>query len=403
MGVFQAGKHRLPLNRTYVMGILNVTPDSFSDGGRYLDPDAAVARALEMQAQGADIIDIGGQSTRPGYEAILPQEEWARISQVLPAVVQATGLPVSVDTFYPWVAQRALEAGASFLNDVKGFGPEMLQVAAGSQCGCVVMDPGTTGGDICVRVREFFLDRLQQARAMGIDPARLCFDPGIGFGKTMEENLELLAGVDRTKVEGCAFLMAASRKRVTGMVCGNPPFEERLPATLAAHTAAVLGGADILRVHDVKEAVQAARMADALMLHRRAPSITIEERGVPVDTIHIKGLRLFAYHGVNPEEKRDGQNFILDITLKSDLAQARHSDALEDTVNYAAVVKAVRKAFTATSYDLIERAAQAVCDAVLEGFAKVEEVTVLLKKPEAPVNAEFDYMAVEVTQRRKEA
>ena len=272
MGFFQAGEHRLPLNRTYVMGILNVTPDSFSDGGRYLDPDAAVARALEMQAQGADIIDIGGQSTRPGYEAIPPQEAWARISQVLPAVVQATGLPVSVDTFYPWVAQRALEAGASILNDVKGFGPEMLQVAAGSQCGCVVMDPGTTGGDICARVREFFLDRLQQARALGIDPARLCFDPGIGFGKTMEENLELLAGVDRTKVEGCAFLMAASRKRVTGMVCGNPPFEERLPATLAAHTAAVLGGADILRVHDVKEAVQAARMADALMLHRRAPS-----------------------------------------------------------------------------------------------------------------------------------
>ena len=122
-----------------------------------------------------------------------------------------------------------------------------------------------------------------------------------------------------------------------------------------------------------------------------------------MDTIHIKGLRLFAYHGVNPEEKRDGQNFILDITLKSDLSQARHSDALEDTVNYAAVVKAVRKAFTATSYDLIERAAQVVCDAVLEGFTKVEEVTVLLKKPEAPVNAEFDYMAVEVTQRRKEA
>lgn len=403
MGFFQAGKHCLPLNRTYCMGILNVTPDSFSDGGRYLDPDAAVAHALEMQAQGADIIDIGGQSTRPGYEPIPPEEEWARISQVLPAVVRATGLPVSVDTFYPWVAQRALEAGASILNDVKGFGPEMLQVAAGSQCGCVVMDPGTTGGGICARVREFFLDRLRQARALGIDPARLCFDPGIGFGKTMEENLDLLAGVDRTKVEGCAFLMAASRKRVTGIVCGNPPFAERLPATLAAHTAAVLGGADILRVHDVKEAVQAAAMADALALRRWTQSAAGEEQEVPADTIHIKGLRLFAYHGVNPEEKRDGQNFLLDITLKSGLSQARHTDALEDTVNYAAVVQAVQEAFTAASFDLIERAAQAVCDAVLDGFSKVEEVTVLLKKPEATVSAEFDYMAVEVTQRRKEA
>ena len=122
-----------------------------------------------------------------------------------------------------------------------------------------------------------------------------------------------------------------------------------------------------------------------------------------MDTIHIKGLRLFAYHGVNPEEKRDGQTFVLDLRLGADLSQARRSDRLEDTVNYAAVVKAVRAAFTAQNVDLIERAAQAVCDAVLEGFPQVEEVSLLLQKPEAPVSAEFDYMAVEITQRREEA
>ena len=122
-----------------------------------------------------------------------------------------------------------------------------------------------------------------------------------------------------------------------------------------------------------------------------------------MDTIHIKGLRLFAYHGVNPEEKRDGQTFVLDLRLGADLSQARRSDRLEDTVNYAAVVKAVRAALTAQSVDLIERAAQAVCDAVLEGFPQVEEVSLLLQKPEAPVSAEFDYMAVEITQRREEA
>lgn len=262
--VFQAGEFSLPLDRTYVMGILNVTPDSFSDGGEYLDPAAALERALEMKAEGADLIDVGGQSTRPGYTAISPEEEWERIRDVLPALVKKTGLPISVDTFYPWVAQRALEAGASILNDVTGFGPEMLAVAAGSRCGCVVMDPGTTGGDICARVRGFFLDRLEAAQRAGIARERLCFDPGVGFGKTVEENLDLIAHVERTKVEGCAFLMAASRKRVTGAFCGNPPFEERLPATLAAHTASILGGADLVRVHDVKEAVQAARMADAL-------------------------------------------------------------------------------------------------------------------------------------------
>lgn len=121
-----------------------------------------------------------------------------------------------------------------------------------------------------------------------------------------------------------------------------------------------------------------------------------------MDTIHIQGLRLFAYHGVNPEEKRDGQNFLLDITLSADLSRARRSDCLADTVNYAAVVKAARAAFIAQSFDLIERAAQAVCDAILEAFPLVEAVTVLLKKPEAPVSAEFDYMAVEITQQRKE-
>lgn len=262
--VFQAGRFSLPLNRVYVMGIVNVTPDSFSDGGKYLDPAQAVARARELAQEGADILDIGGQSTRPGFSPISPEEEWARIAQVVPAVVEETGLPVSVDTFYPWVAQRALEAGASILNDVTGFGSSMLQVAAGSSCGCVVMDPGGEGGDVFARTKGFFLDRLQAAQEWGIAPQRLCFDPGIGFGKTLEENLALIAHVERVKVEGCAFLMAASRKRVTGAFCGNPPFEERLPATLAAHTAAVLGGADLVRVHDVKEAVQAARMAEAL-------------------------------------------------------------------------------------------------------------------------------------------
>lgn len=267
---FQGGENIFPLDRTYIMGILNVTPDSFSDGGKYLDLQAAVDRAVSMAREGADIIDIGGQSTRPGYEAISPQEEWERIKEVLPAVVRETGLPVSVDTFYPWVAQRALEAGASILNDVSGFGEEMLRVAAGSQCGCIVMHPGGGEGEVFHRVKSFFLSRLQAAQQLGISPERLCFDPGVGFGKTMEENMALIAHAGRVKVEGCALLMAASRKRVTGAPCGNPPFEERLPATIAAHTAAVLDGADMLRVHDVKEAVQAARMADALKACGRA-------------------------------------------------------------------------------------------------------------------------------------
>lgn len=263
--VFQVREKVFPLTRTYVMGILNVTPDSFSDGGRYFDSDAAVRRAMEMQSDGADILDIGGQSTRPGYTPISPEEEWARIEKVIPAVVRETGLAVSVDTFYPQVAVRALEAGAHIINDVSGFGDAMMAAVADSGCGCVVMHPcGSRGGEICGEVRAFFEERRLAAGRFGIVPSHLCFDPGVGFGKTYEENLRLIARVGETRLPGCAFLMAASRKRVIGEPCGNPPFEERLAGTLAAHTVSILGGADMVRVHDVREAVQAAGMADAL-------------------------------------------------------------------------------------------------------------------------------------------
>ena len=220
--------------------------------------------AIAAYAPQTKFSEIGWADYEIRIEAVPSGEEEQRIREVLPAVVKGTGLPVSVDTFYPQVAWRALEAGACILNDVSGFGEEMLQVAAGSRCGCVVMDPGGGEGEVLRRVKGFFLSRLQAAEALGISRERLCFDPGVGFGKTMEDNLALIARAGAVKVEGCALLMAASRKRVTGFPCGNPPFQQRLPATLAAHTAAVLAGADMLRVHDVKEAVQAARMADAL-------------------------------------------------------------------------------------------------------------------------------------------
>lgn len=262
--VFAARGRVFPLTRPYIMGILNVTPDSFSDGGRYLDPAAALAHAKDLQAQGADILDIGGQSTRPGHTPIPPEEEWERLQAVLPAILREVRVPVSIDTFYPWVAEKALEAGVHIINDVSGFPDEMLEAVADSGCGCVVMCPTGQAADIHAHVKGFFEDRLAAAARYHINKERLCFDPGIGFGKTYEENLALIARVDKTRIPGAAYLMAASRKRVTGAPCGNPPFEERLPATLAAHTVALMGGADIVRVHDAAAALQAARMAAAL-------------------------------------------------------------------------------------------------------------------------------------------
>lgn len=272
MSGFQAGKYFLSLNGpACIMGILNVTPDSFSDGGQNFRPEDAVVHALEMQEQGAGMIDIGGQSTRPGFTAIPPQEEWERIEPVLKALQGRLSVPVSVDTFYPQVASMALSAGADVINDVNGFtDPGMFPAVLQSGCGCIIMHNGHVlkedpEEDILVRVRRFFEDKLRQAQKIGIAQERICFDPGVGFGKTYEENLRLIANVDAVRIEGCAFLMAASRKGVIGKSCGDPPAEDRMSGTLAAHTLAQAGGAQLLRAHDVREAVQAAQVAYAVL------------------------------------------------------------------------------------------------------------------------------------------
>lgn len=286
MRLWRAGRYSLPLGeKTYIMAIVNVTPDSFSDGGKYFSTEQAIRRALDAQDQGADIIDIGAQSTRPGFSPISAEEEAARLVPVLEGLRGRLHVPVSIDTFYPGVALESLRLGADILNDVTGFSdPEMIAAAAGADCGCIVMhntafsilpdapshDAGHEAEPITERVRRFFDRRGAELVRAGIAMERICFDPGIGFGKTLEENMGLLANTHLlTDGLDSAFLMAASRKRVIGAPCGDPPFEQRMPGTIAAHTIAQCGGADILRVHDVPEAVQAARVADALLAQRR--------------------------------------------------------------------------------------------------------------------------------------
>ena len=247
-----------------------------SDGGLYFDPEAAVRRAKEMEAQGVDIVDVGGQSMRPGGSTRISAEaEWARIEAVVRAVSAETQLAVSIDTFYPAVAEKALKAGAHIINDVTGFSAEMWRAVQGTDCGCIVMHPGDpddlSGGarDILETVRTFFERKAAQAAQYGVERRRLCFDPGVGFGKTHAENLELIANPDALRVPGTALLMAASRKRVIAAVCGEGPAAERVAGTVAAHTASALFGADMVRAHDTLAAVQAARMADAVRKYRR--------------------------------------------------------------------------------------------------------------------------------------
>lgn len=273
MGRFDCGRYSLPLGeKTYIMGIVNVTPDSFSDGGVFFEPQKAADCVHEMLRNGADIIDIGAQSTRPGHIPVSPEEEIRRLSAVFELIGGDIGVPLSIDTYYPEVAEFAIAHGADIINDVSGvFSEDMARVIKKSRAGWIVMHTGGGDADIIADYSEgvvtdvlrFFEDMKQKAMDFGFEPHRICFDAGIGFGKTHEENIELLA-TNKLKNEEYALLMGASRKRVIGAATGEARPDARMAGSVAAHCACIFGGADIIRVHDVPESVQAAKMCDAM-------------------------------------------------------------------------------------------------------------------------------------------
>ena len=271
--MFRARGFEFPLGqRTYVMGILNYTSDSFSDGGLYNTPEAALEHALLMQEQGADIIDIGANSTRPDAGILSAEEERVRLASALEAVCGRLDVAVSADTFYPSCAKTALEAGASIINDVSGvFNPEIAALCKEYGAGYIVMHNPCGSAQVAEyphgvvnEVRGFFLDALTLAAQSRLDKSQLCLDMGLGFGKKYEDNLELLQEMQWLKFKGVALLAAASRKRFIGKASGTEDSSRRDSGTVAAHTAAIAGGADIIRAHDVFAAVQGARVADAI-------------------------------------------------------------------------------------------------------------------------------------------
>jgi len=257
------------------VGVLNVTPDSFSDGGRFLDQDAAVAHGLRMWSEGADLIDVGGESTRPGAADVDSAEEAARVVPVI-AALAGSGVLVSVDTSKSAVAAAGVEAGAAVINDVTAFSdPAMAAVAAGTGCGVVLMhmqgSPRTMQadpryGDVVAEVRDHLLRRAGVAIAAGVAAERICLDPGIGFGKNLRHNLDLLAtGVAALAATGHPVLVGASRKSFLERILGPIPPDERDTATAAAHVLAIAGGAAAIRVHSVVEGLRSARVADAIV------------------------------------------------------------------------------------------------------------------------------------------
>jgi dihydropteroate synthase len=258
-----------------VMGILNVTPDSFSDGGQFLEADRAVEHGLEMAAQGAAIIDIGGESTRPGSQPIPAAEQIRRVVPVIGALAEKIDLPISIDTHHVEVARAALTAGASILNDITALSDErMADLAARRQVPVILMHMRGTPAtmqvephydDVVAEVRDFLLARCERAGSFGIPKERIFVDPGIGFGKTLHHNLVLLRNLDKLVATGCRVLVGTSRKAFIGKVTGKEKPADRIFGTAAAVALSVAAGASIVRVHDVGEMVDVVKMTNAIL------------------------------------------------------------------------------------------------------------------------------------------
>lgn len=268
----------LPLTgRTLVMGILNITPDSFSDGGRFYGREQSVRHAEEMITEGANIIDVGGESTRPGAAPVSLAEEIRRVVPVIESLAKRFAVPISVDTTKRAVARAALDAGAQIINDISGlrFEPAMAEEVARDNAGLVLMHSRGTAhnlhdlppvADIMAEVENGLRRSIAEAVERGVASAKIVLDPGIGFGKTPGQNVELVAHLGRVvrSLQEHAILVGTSRKSFIGRLLGDVPADSRLHGTMATVTAAILHGAQIVRVHDVRPAVETARVADAI-------------------------------------------------------------------------------------------------------------------------------------------
>jgi dihydropteroate synthase len=257
------------------MGILNVTPDSFSDGGKFFKFEDAVARGMKMVEEGADIIDVGGESTRPESDPVSTQEELSRVIPVISSLVRGTNAPISVDTYKADVARQALDAGAQMINDISAlrFDPQMRNLVRESGVPVVLMhikgtpknmqkDPSYQ--NVIAEISQYLKESIQMARDAGIEAGKIIIDPGIGFGKRLQDNLNILKNLKEFSILGCPILIGCSRKSFIGRILGLPP-EERLEGSLAALAASVINGANVVRVHDVKESKRVVGILDAVL------------------------------------------------------------------------------------------------------------------------------------------
>jgi dihydropteroate synthase len=397
-----ADGHVLRWRGPALMGVVNVTPDSFSDGGARLDPDRAVAAAERMVDEGATFVDVGGESTRPGAEPTPIAVERDRVLPVVERLVAAGRAVISVDTRHAEVAREALAAGAHLINDVGGLGdPAMRQVCAAAGVPAVAMhmrgEPRTMQddpryGDVVAEVEAFLLQRAEEAEADGV-PSVLV-DPGWGFGKRDEHNLALLRALPRLAAAGRPVLIGASRKGTIGRWADEPDPSRRDPGSHVVHLEAARLGAAVLRVHDVAGQRQALAVRAALDAGRAgaaAPSAHASDR------IVLDGMAFHGYHGVFPEEARFGARFVVDLELHVALPE---EDDLAATIDYARVYDLVAGEVTGRRYRLIEALASAIAARVLDHDARIGAVTVRVHKPHAPLPGVVRDVVAEVVRRR---
>lgn len=277
MKIWKTSRRNISLEKPLIMGILNVTPDSFSDGGRFFAIDNALRQAEKMIDEGADILDVGGESTRPNSERVSADEEIRRVVPVIEAIAKRFDVPISIDTSKSAVAEKAVQAGAEIINDISGlrFDEKTAEIAAKEQTGLILMHLAgefetmhkqNPVSDVLTEVAKGFRFSVEKAKDFGIDKSRIVLDVGIGFSKSFEQNLELIAKIGDLKKEFSkfAFLVGASRKSFIGKILGDASVEKRLYGSLSAHAVAFWNGADILRVHDVRETVESLKIVKAI-------------------------------------------------------------------------------------------------------------------------------------------
>ncbi|MCH1884089.1 dihydropteroate synthase [Agrococcus sp. ARC_14] len=394
--------------QTEVWGILNVTPDSFSDGGRYVDAGAAIAHARRLRAQGADVIDIGGESTRPGADPIDPAEELARILPVVQELVRE-GIRVSVDTIHASTARAVMEAGAEIVNDVTAglHDPDMLRTVAEGGARIVLMHSrgidvtqDTHYDDVVEEVLAHLASRVDAAILAGIPRERIILDPGFGFSKEPDDNWRLLASVWRLWQSRLPVLVGTSRKRFLGeLLPEGADAAERDAATAATSLLAAQKGASAVRVHDVASTVSALR---ALAAQQLGEQDAAERAGTATHgTIELRGVRAFGHHGVLSEEREAGQEFVIDAHLEVDISDAIVSDDVTDTVHYGELAEQLAAAVGRDPLDLIEALADRLVDVCLS-HRRVLHASVTVHKPSAPIAVPFGDVAVTVRRGRGE-